>query len=583
MLKLPQGGEGLGWIVSQGPSQLLLIPGLQPASITAAAAGDANALAYLCFTAQHYAAHGSGDLSLLDELCSRAAKITNNAEHRAFSASLDCNSVLSQAWNSRQEFTVDLLLRAAQSGQLAALQWLRGLCHQTWQDDRGLIEGAARHGHLEVLKFLRSGPRPAQWNLSVAVAATRHQECLEWLLLQEPPCPCDVDTVDAAARLGNLPALQFLHSHHESLVSLSEWDEYTLNAAVASGSLKVLKWLRSQNLALPDEWETSICKAAAERGDMSMLQWARSTEPPCPWGSEVTAAAASNGNLGMLQWLRAQQPPCPFSSRCTARAARAGRLDALQWLRAQQCPWDESCTAAAANRSLLHILKWVRAQHPPCPWDPHCTLRAVEDGNHLLLVWLLDHGCPVHPEAAREAVCRAGMLSVHLLSIHGHMPSGQQYYEAAQLGHLSMFRWLVCTRVPVCKVRPPWLSTASISGPMLLCLGDIKAPLPRNQQAELMALRKAHCTFHGLVRWCRAAVSDPSKGMHRAFDGLAANASGQNLLVRLSMLPSEILSRIALAAGLQHTLFQSLDDDHLYPCAEQVLSREDLESPYLLL
>ncbi|KAK9840324.1 hypothetical protein WJX74_007627 [Apatococcus lobatus] len=105
----------------------------------------------------------------------------------------------------------------------------------------------------------------------------------------------------------------------------------------------------------------------------------------------------------------------------------------------------------------------------------------------------------------------------------------------------------------------------SITTPLLLLLGDIGAALTPEQQVQLLSARRTFCTFHGLLRWCRHAVWDPSKGMHRAFDILSTNASGQNLLVRLSMLPPEILSRIALIAGLQHTIFQDAEDDHLYP------------------
>ncbi|KAK9842856.1 hypothetical protein WJX74_003468 [Apatococcus lobatus] len=82
-LQLPSSSEGLGWIASQGLSQPLLIPGLQMASITAAAAGDAEALAYLRFTAQQFAALGSRNHTRLDEMCSQASQATNCNEFNA--------------------------------------------------------------------------------------------------------------------------------------------------------------------------------------------------------------------------------------------------------------------------------------------------------------------------------------------------------------------------------------------------------------------------------------------------------------------------------------------------------------------
>ena len=81
MLDLPADGEGLSWIVEQDATQLLLIPGLQPASIAAAAAGDQQALAYLLFTAQHHAAYpGVCALTPLDEACLQASELIGDAE-----------------------------------------------------------------------------------------------------------------------------------------------------------------------------------------------------------------------------------------------------------------------------------------------------------------------------------------------------------------------------------------------------------------------------------------------------------------------------------------------------------------------
>ena len=43
-------------------------------------------------------------------------------------------------------------------------------------------------------------------------------------------------------------------------------------------------------------------------------------------------------------------------------------------------------------------------------------------------------------------------------------------------------------------------------------------------------------------------------GAHRAYDTLAEDTSGQMLLVRLCMLPPELIGKIAVAAELQHDL-----------------------------
>ena len=96
MVDLPADDEGLSWIVSRDPTKLLLIPGLQPSSIAAAAAGDQQALAYLRFTAQHFAAHaGTRLLNPLDRACLAACKVTGQAGYHAFSSQLSRRKRLS--------------------------------------------------------------------------------------------------------------------------------------------------------------------------------------------------------------------------------------------------------------------------------------------------------------------------------------------------------------------------------------------------------------------------------------------------------------------------------------------------------
>ena len=86
---------------------------------------------------------------------------------------------------------------------------------------------------------------------------------------------------------------------------------------------------------------------------------------------------------------------------------------------------------------------------------------------------------------------------------------------------------------------------------------DLGIQLPAGLQRKVDRARNAHCTFHGLVRWCRRAISDPSQGAHRAFDYLAPDGSGQLLLTRLCLLPPELISKIAVAAELQHDICES--------------------------
>lgn len=87
-----------------------------------------------------------------------------------------------------------------------------------------------------------------------------------------------------------------------------------------------------------------------------------------------------------------------------------------------------------------------------------------------------------------------------------------------------------------------------------MLLVELGAGLPKAAQAHVMLARQSFCTFHGLLRWIRCAVSDPSKNIHLAFNYLSTDVSGQQLLFHLSMLAPELVSKIAVMANIQHGL-----------------------------
>lgn len=535
MVDLPHQDEDLSWIVSQGPSQLLLIPGVQAAHLTAAAAGDAQALAYLRTAAQRHADLGAVVNTPLDDISCAASHVSNDAEQDDFFEAFK-DSELRHVFEARRSFTVRLLRFAAQQGRLAALKWLRALCHQTWEDDEDLMIDAARHGHLHVLKFLQTGPRPPLWGWQTAHAAVAHPDCFVWLLTQTDWNPCTDDIVEEVAAAGNVPGLEYLYYNAADFVPINKWDARVIEAAASSGCLPALEYVCSLHPPIP--WDATACSAAARSGNLEMLKWMRNWDEPMPWDEATCSAAVSTGNLEMLQWLRSQQPPCPWSTASSREAAAQPTLHMMQWLQAQDppCPIDSRCTLRAAGNG-LPMLQWLLSQNLPVPLDLHCPLPAARRGDLPMLQLLFDLGC---------------------------CPTGREYYAAAPQNHIHVLRWLHRMDVGV-DVSSSLYCRGPVSNPVLLFLGDIGAALNGPQQTQLVAARRTFCTFYGLLRWCRSALSDPSRNMHRAFDPLTTDASGKNLLVRLSMLPPEILSRIAVAAGLQHTLFDNADDDQLYP------------------
>ena len=262
------------------------------------------------------------------------------------------------------------------------------------------------------------------------------------------------------------------------------------------------------------------------------LQWLRSQDPPCPWGVDVTEAAAST-DLKTLQWLRGQQPPCPWNMQTCAAAARAGKLE---------------------------ILVWLRAQDPPCPWSGTSFEAAAHQPNAEILTWLHEAGCPHTLRTNRmsiSAACKGHLAVVQWLRDQGHVLTGDLYKYAAAHNHSHVLRFLHRMDVPPPRHHSELQGPDHFKLPMAMFLADIGVQLSKPTETAVTRARRAHCAFHGLVRWWRRALSDPSREAHLAFDSLAEDRSGQMLLTRLSLLSPELTHKIALAAELQHDIFQA--------------------------
>ncbi len=550
MVDLPSGSDGLGWIVSHDPSKLLLIPNLHPASIVAAAAGDELALAYIRFTAQqHVAFPDACTFTPLDTVCCEACTPCKDRPFYVFHEDLQKRDPqIASIFIPRHTFTLSLLKNAAKEGQLAAIKWIHAICPRTEaMEEVDLVYYAASNGHLDVVKYAYLHPRLRQiyseWDMQTTIPmdAAKHLDCIKWLLSEW----VSLDLYDI-----ELGLLKHVARHHGLglLKWCSEtcnfpddfWDELPVDAA-ARADQPMLEWLRT--LEPPVPWGPNVCEAAAKGGNISTLVWLRCQDPPCPWDATATAAAAAN-DIGMLQWLRAQHPPCPWDATATAAAA-ANDIGTLQWLRAQHppCPWEPTTCEAAAQAGRLDILKWLRGQSPPCPWTESCAAAAACQPNLDVLQWLHGHGCPFGANSTLAA-CRQGNLPM-LQWLHSQgcpldpdCPFVARFHGSMPMPLPNVFEDQLIYDGDVCL-------------PNLMFLADIGMALPAMEKKLVASARKAHCTFHGLVRWCRRAVSDPSRGAHRAFDSMAPNTSGQVLLSRLSMLPSELLNKIAVAAELQ--------------------------------
>ena len=557
MVDLPSNGDGLAWILSQGPARLRLLPGLHPAFIEAAAAGDQQVQAHLCFRAQQFATlpirpnWARIDDPALGAFCHAACQAALQSEGGGLQRHIADCELLKRELMARQDATSQIFQNACKTGQLAAAKWLRALCGMKFTsllagDCGQLIENAAKRGDLDMLIFLRSGPHPAPWRDLATHYAVSHPTCLQWLVAQG--CPLDRDIATSVAAAGDLDLLKWLRSLNKQIT----WDESVTYEAASRADLPILRWLRS--LTPPIPLDSTCMTAAAAAGDMPMMEWLHGEG--CPMTASATMKACCKGHLRSLQWLRGLQPPCPWDESCTTAAMQHDGLSIITWLRTQHppCPWKPNCIAAAARRGSLSKVQFLRGQQPPCPWNVECSAAAAglaQKPALLLLEWMLNQepACPVDYRSINAAARQGSLEVLELLYSKGCPVDGDLYYEVAD--DIDVLKWLYQHSVPASDPQflHFWVPRAS-----LMLLGDMGIPLHEMQQEELVFARKKFATFHGLLRWCRKGVSNPSRGCNIAYDLQSTSASSQHLLMRLSLLPPELIDRICFMAELQHDL-----------------------------
>ena len=115
---------------------------------------------------------------------------------------------------------------------------------------------------------------------------------------------------------------------------LGEAAKFVCNYAALRGSVRLLKWVRVNNLV----WSTHTCSSAAMNGHLPALKYLH--ENGWPWDSDTCRCAAANGHLPALQYLH--ENGCPWSSSTCLHAASYHRWDCLQYTVDNKCPgWEE--------------------------------------------------------------------------------------------------------------------------------------------------------------------------------------------------------------------------------------------------
>jgi hypothetical protein len=218
----------------------------------------------------------------------------------------------------REDFPIDCLHRTPASIE----QQIKDLA--TFRD---ALKGAARGGHLELVKHLRE--KGCEWDEWTCAAAAQegHVHVLEYL--RTNGCPWNSDACSCAAGGDQLDTLKWLREHG------CPWDRYAMVYAVEAGKFASLKWMREHGCT---GWDADLFATAVIYGSLKILMWMH--ENGCPWDQEATEFAAGDGNLEILKWLH--ENGCPISDEACSSAAETASWECLKFLVDNKCPdWEQ--------------------------------------------------------------------------------------------------------------------------------------------------------------------------------------------------------------------------------------------------
>lgn len=297
--------------------------------------------------------------------------------------------------------------RAAAKGCIEALCQMLEFPHvsegDTWSPGTSQCMAAAAAGQIAVLDWLHMHVKPDAWRplVCTAAAGANKLEALRWLqTVCSPPCPCDVEAMKKAARMGHLDILKYLRS----LKPPCPWDNTVVDLAV--GHPECLAWLRQQSA--PCNWNEHCMWEAVCQGDLEAVKRLRARDPPCPYHNWCLPGAVHRGDLVMVEWLCEQKScpwssDCFFEA--TRLGGRPG-LKALQCLlskgQAHLLNWKPACTQTCAALGDLAALQWLH--EAGFRLSTRCPEWSAAAGHIDILSWLLSIG--IQPEMPMLSIHR---------------------------------------------------------------------------------------------------------------------------------------------------------------------------------
>ncbi|EQC30057.1 hypothetical protein SDRG_12332 [Saprolegnia diclina VS20] len=290
---------------------------------------------------------------------------------------------------------------AAQHGHADVVFFL--LTHQQWtaRDIAVSLRNAASEGHTSIVTYLLAQyPRP----VDAPAIDTRSIEIYKLLIAQHVPAALDVDALVAT---GNLAHVQYAFAHHlgtcsahamtaaarTSLQMVEFLDRVgvacapaAIDAAAKVGALDIVAYLHTHRT--DDSCTAKAMVHAAAKGHLDVVRFLHALRKDEAGYAEALDKSAAKGHLNVVQFLLTHQSNVGTANAIDG-AARAGHEDVVAYLLAQGHPYTSAALDGAADGGHLAIVQRLHAAGAPA--TTAALDRAIVRGHIEVVTFLLAH------------------------------------------------------------------------------------------------------------------------------------------------------------------------------------------------
>ena len=238
------------------------------------------------------------------------------------------------AYNAKHVKVSTLVRCAAAAGALPSLEWLHQNANFSWANDFDACRFAAKHGHLNTLRWLVRTAR-ARWDprdIVDTAAKNGHLNCLKWAM--HHGCETPRHLLHEVARNGHADVVEFLW-----IYNASEGVIEAVTEAAGQGHMNVLRMFHRHNL----RWGRAPKEEAARCNKLEALKFLvkndrhdfhpQELQYQEGWLEACIAMATKQGHVRVLEWLvDTFSEDCQINAAMCLLAARTGRIGVLKWI-----------------------------------------------------------------------------------------------------------------------------------------------------------------------------------------------------------------------------------------------------------